>query len=195
MRRTESPANVWAGDPVQELNERLSLMFLAGVGLRENDHTRSIAVQEVASSNRTDLALGKEPRRRDRAEPLLHDLAIVMGLAEESLPTPATAEQEGSEWRTPVCRSIRSQEKVQVVACRLRIAEVELHGLAFLNDVSDRDGSGLLIRSDEVPNKEVASLEMTPMLIDHDSQVQRAVGIAALGSSQRLEDVLEPFQG
>jgi len=195
LRRTGFPANVWAGDPVQELNERLSLMFLAGVGLRENDHTRSIAVQEVASSNRTDLALGKEPRRRDRAEPLLHDPAIVMGLAEESLPTPATAEQEGPEWRTPVCRSIRSQEKVQVVACRLRIAEVELHGLAFLNDVSDRDGSGLLIRSDEVPNKEVASLEMTLMLIDHDSQVQRAVGIAALGSSQRLEDVLEPFQG
>jgi hypothetical protein len=72
---------------------------------------------------------------------------------------------------------------------------VELHGLAFLNDVANRDGSGLLIRSDEVPNEEVASLEMTPMLIDHDSQVQRAVGIAALGSSQRLEDVLEPFQG
>ena len=87
-------------------------MFLAGVGLRENDHTRSIAVQEVAPSNRTDLALGKEPRRRDRAKPLLHDPAIVMGLAEESLPTPATAEQEGPEWRTPVCRSIRSQENM-----------------------------------------------------------------------------------
>ena len=70
-----------------------------------------------------------------------------------------------------------------------------MHGLAFLNDVSNRDGSGLLIRSDEVPNEEVASLEMTSMLIDHDSQVQRAVGIATLDSSQRLEDFLEPFQG
>jgi hypothetical protein len=36
---------------------------------------------------------------------------------------------------------------------------------------------------------------MTPMLIDHDSQVHRTVGIVALGSSQRFEDVLEPFQG
>ena len=83
---------------------------------------------------------------------------------------------------TLVLRSIRSQAKVQVVACRLRIAKVELHGLAFLNDVSDRDGSGLLIRSNEVPNEEVAPLEMTPVLIDHDAQMQRAVRIAALGS-------------
>jgi len=177
------------------MNVLPSLMFLAGVRLGENDHTRRVAVQKVTSSDRTDLALGKESSRRNRAEPLLHDPAIVMGLAEESLSTPATAEQEGSEWGTLVFRSILSQEKVQVVARRLRIAKVELHGLAFLNDVSDRDGSGLLIRSDEVSNKEVAPLEMTSVLIDHDAQMQRAVGIAALGSPQGFEDVLEPFQG
>jgi hypothetical protein len=57
---------------------------------------------------------------------------------------------------------------------------VELHGLAFLNDVSDRNGSSLLIRSDQVPDEEVSSLEMAPMLVDHDAQMQRAVGIAAL---------------
>jgi hypothetical protein len=119
----------------------------------------------------------------------------MMGMAEESLPTPATAEQEGPEWGTLVLRSIRSQKKVQIVACRLCIAEMELDSLAFLNDVSDGNSPGLLIRSDEVPNEEVAPLEMTPVLIDHDSQVQGAVGIAALRSSQRLEDVLEPFQG
>jgi hypothetical protein len=152
-------------------------------------------VQKVAPSDRTNLALGKESRRRDAAEPLLHDPAIVMGVAEESLSPPATTEQEGSKGGTRVLRSFRSQKKVKVFACRLRIAKVELHSLAFLNDVSDRDSPGLLIRSDEVPNEEVAPLEMTPMLIDHDAQVQRAVGIAALVSSQRLEDVLEPFQG
>jgi len=177
------------------MNVLPSLMFLAGVRFGENDHTRCVAVQEVAPSDRTDLALGKESRRRDGAEPLLHDLAIVMGLAEESFSTPATAEQEGSEWRTLVLRSIRSQAKVQVVACRLRIAKVELHGLAFLNDVSDRDGSGLLIRSNEIPNEEVAPLEMTPVFIDHDAQMQRAVRIAAVGSPHGFEDVLEAFQG
>ena len=177
------------------MNVLPSLMFPAEVRLGENDYTRRVAMQKVASSDRTDLALGKESSRRDRAEPLLHDAAIVMGQAEESLSTPATAEQEGPEWGVPVFRSIRSQEKVQVVARRLRIAKVELHCLAFLNNVSDRDGAGLLIRADEVPNEEVAPLEMTSVLIDHDAQMQRAVGIAALGSPQGFEDVLEPFQG
>ena len=172
-----------------------SRMFLAGVRLGENDHTRCIAMQEVAPSDRTDLALRKESRRRDRAEPLLHDPAIVMGVAEESLSTPATAEQEGPEWGILCFARSAARRTVQVVACRLRIAKVELHGLAFLNDISDRDGSGLLIRSDEVPNEEVTSLEMTPVLIDHDAQMQRAVRIAALGSSHGFEDVLEPFQG
>ena len=83
-----------------------------GVRLGENDYTRCVAVQVVAPSDRTNLALGKEPRRGDGAEPLLHDPAIAMGLAEESLSTPATAEQKGSEWGTLVRRSIRSQEKV-----------------------------------------------------------------------------------
>ena len=48
---------------------------------------------------------------------------------------------------------------------------MELHGLAFLNNISDRDGSGLLIRPDEVPNEEVAPVEMTPMLIDHNAEM------------------------
>src|SRR5512141_1507174 len=144
-------------------------MLLAGVRLGENDYTRRVAMQKIAASNRTDLALRKEPRGRDGAEPFLHGSAIVMGLAEESLSTPATAEQESSEWRTFVFCSIRSQKHVQIVACRLRIAKVELHGLAFLHDISDRDSSSLLICSNEVPNEEIASLKMTPELIDHDT--------------------------
>lgn len=84
----------------------------------------------------------------------------------------------------PVRCSIRRQEKVQVIACRLCVAEVELDGLAFLHNVPDRDGSGLLIRSDEIPNKEVAPLEMAPMLINHNAKMQCAVRIAAVRPSQ-----------
>jgi len=152
-------------------------------------------MQKIASSDRTDRALRKESRCRDGAKPFLHGLAIVMRLVEESHSTPATAEQESPEWGAVVFRAIRSQKHVQVVACRLCIAKVELHGLAFLNDVSDCNGSGLLIRSDEVPNEEVSPLKMTPVFINHDAQMQRAVRIAALGSSHGFEDVLESFQG
>ena len=89
-----------------------SLMFLVGVWFGENDHTRRIPVQEIAPSDRTDLALGKKSRRRNGPEPLSHDPAIMMGVAEESLSTSATTKQEGPEWRIFVLRSIRSQAKV-----------------------------------------------------------------------------------
>jgi hypothetical protein len=69
-------------------------------------------MQEVAPSDRTDLALGKKSRRRNGPEPLSHDPAIMMGVAEESLSTSATTKQEGPEWRIFVLRSIRSQAKV-----------------------------------------------------------------------------------
>jgi len=72
---------------------------------------------------------------------------------------------------------------------------VELDGLAFLHNVPDRNGSGLLIRSDEIPNKEVAPLEMAPVLIDHNAKMQCAMRIAAVKPSQRLKDILEPCQG
>ena len=72
---------------------------------------------------------------------------------------------------------------------------MELDSLAFLHNVPDRDRSGLLIRSDKIPNKEVAPLEMASMLIDHNAKMQCAVGIASMGPSQRLEDILQPGQG
>ncbi len=169
-------------------------LVLAGVRFGENDDTCRIAVQEIAPSDRTDLTLGKKSSRRDGAKPLLHHTAIVMRTAEKSLSAPTTAEQERSEWAMFMLRSIRSQAKVQVVTCRLRIAKMKLHSLAFLNHVSDRNGSGLLIRSNEVPNEEVTLLEMTPMLINYDAQMQRAMGITSVGSAKGFEDILEPFE-
>ena len=146
-------------------------MWRTGVRLREDDHTGRVAVQEIASPDRANLSLREKTSRRERPEALLHNSTIVMGLAKEALSTPATTEQEGSERGILVLRSIRSQEKVQVVAGRFCIAEMELHGLAFLNDVSDSDGPGLLIRSDEITNEEVAPLEVTLVLIDDNAKV------------------------
>lgn len=128
-------------------------------------------MQEIASPDRTDLSLCEKSSRRENPEALLHDSTIVMGLAKEALSTPTTTEQEGSERRIPVLCSIRSQEKVQIVAGRFCIAEMKLNGLAFLYHVSDRDGPGLLIRADEVTNEEVAPLEMALVLIDDNTKV------------------------
>ncbi len=94
------------------LREGLSAKVFPRLGLRENDHACRIAVQKIAPTNRTDFALGKKPCGWNWAEALLHDPAIMVGLAEESLTAPATTEQKGPEGRTLVFRAIRSQEKV-----------------------------------------------------------------------------------
>ena len=146
-------------------------MWRRGVRFREDDHASRVAVQEIASPDWANLSLREKTSRGERPEALLHDSTIVMGLAKEALSTPATTEQEGSKRWILVLRAIRSQEKMQVVAGRFGIAEMELHGLAFLNHVSDCDGPGLLIRSNKVTNEEVAPLEMTLVLIDDDAKV------------------------
>jgi hypothetical protein len=113
LLRTETPAEVEPAILFENcLNVLPSLMFYSGIRLGENDHTRRIAMQEVAPTDRTDLALGKKSRRRNGPEPLSHDPAIMMGATEESLSTPATTEQEGPEWGIFVFRSILSQAKV-----------------------------------------------------------------------------------
>jgi hypothetical protein len=93
------------------------LRCLAGVRIGKNNHTRRVTMQKVSTTDRTDLALSKESRSRDGAEPLLHDPAVVMRLAEESLSSPATTEQKGPERRAFVFHSLRSQKNVQIVAC------------------------------------------------------------------------------
>jgi hypothetical protein len=113
LLRIETPADVEPAILFKNcLNVLPSLMFYSGIRLGENDHTRRIAMQEVAPTDRTDLALGKKSRRRNGPEPLSHDPAIMMGVAEESLSTPATTEQEGPEGGIVVFRSILSQAKV-----------------------------------------------------------------------------------
>ena len=53
---------------------------------------------------------------------------------------------------------------------------MELHRLSFLHHVSDRHGSGLLVGPEEVPNEKISPLEMVPVLIDHDAQMEGAMG-------------------
>jgi len=72
---------------------------------------------------------------------------------------------------------------------------VELDGLAFPYNVPNRHGSGLLIRSDQIPDEEVASLEMAPLLIDHNAKMQGVMRIASVRPSQRLKYILESCQG
>ena len=67
-------------------------------------------MQKIAPSNRAKLALREESRCRDGTKPVLHGSAIVMGLVEEPLSTPATAEHKSPERGALVTRAVGCQE-------------------------------------------------------------------------------------
>jgi hypothetical protein len=73
------------------MNVLPSVMF-PGVRLGKNDHTCRVAMQKIAPSDGTELALREESRCRDWAKPFLHGSAIMMGPVKESFSPPATAE-------------------------------------------------------------------------------------------------------
>src|SRR5262249_36811446 len=61
-----------------------------------------IAVKKIFAAHRTDLALCKEARHRNRSDAFLHHPAIVMGMAEQAFASPAAAEQQRTQRRIPV---------------------------------------------------------------------------------------------
>src|ERR1041385_5491098 len=72
---------------------------------------------------------------------------------------------------------------------------MELYGLPFLHNIADRNGSGLLIRSDEIPNEKVAPPEMTGGPIHPDPQMHPQLRLPALRFAKRFKDVLGTRQG
>ena len=71
---------------------------------------------------------------------------------------------------------------------------MKLDGLSLLNDIADGYRSCLLVRPDEIADKKIASLELTPMFVDHDADMQGPVGLSALGRRKRFERILETFE-
>lgn len=170
------------------------MRLLAKVRLRENRYARGIPVEKIPSSDWADFALGEETCHGNPPHPFLYHAAIMVGLAEESFSPSAAAKQEGSQRLVLVLGTVGSEEYLQVFAGRLRVAQMKLEGLTLLNDVTDGDGAGLLVRSDEIAYKEIAPLEAASMFIDDKADMQRPMGISPLRAVQRLECVLEAFE-
>jgi hypothetical protein len=139
-------------------------------------------VQEVSSSDRTDFSLGEEPRDGDIPKPLVDHAAIVMRAAEQSLSAPTTTEEQCAQRRGAVCCTILGEKDLQILARGYAVAKMKLDGLAFLNDVTDRDGASLLVRANQIPNEEVPALEAISVLIDNDPEMERQVCVSPVGA-------------
>lgn len=151
-------------------------------------------MEKIFPSDRADLTLGKEARDGDLSHPFSHDGAVMMGASEEPFSTTAATEEERSQRWMPVLGPVGGKEHVQVVACGFRIAKLKLNRLTFLNQVADRDRPRFLVCSDKIAHEKITALEAAPMLVDGNAEVQRPVGVPALRSFQRFEDILQASQ-
>ncbi len=71
---------------------------------------------------------------------------------------------------------------------------MELHRLAFLHHIADRDGTRGTVGSEQIPNEKISALEPVPMFINGDAEMKRSMGAASIFLSQRLENGLQPLQ-
>ena len=80
-------------------------------------------------------------------------------------------------------RAILGEQDLQVLARGYAVAKLKLNGLAFFNNIADRDCAGLLIRANQVPNEKVSSFKVISVLINDDTEVESQVCISPVSAS------------
>src|SRR5205085_9329503 len=106
-------------------------------------------MHEIASGDRTKLTRREESRDRNFTERTAHRTHVVVRLTEQPLTAPVARKEERAGDRI---ETFRFEHRTQILARRLRIANLELHGLPHLSHVADRDRAGVAVDADEVAN-------------------------------------------
>src|SRR3989441_2183964 len=129
-------------------------------GLREHDEGARVVVKEIPAADGRELAVSEEPDERKLAEVLPDQRHVVVGDAEEPLPTPraveVTAERGAAAAEAP---RQGLERRGEVLARRFRVADLELNGLPHSHALGDGDRSARLVDPDEVAHEEIATLE------------------------------------
>jgi hypothetical protein len=86
------------------------------------------------------------------------------------------------------------EQDLQVLTRGYTVAKLKLDSLALLNDIADRNSAGLLICTNQVPNEKVSSLELIPMLVDDDTEMESQVCVSPVCVLERFEDILESLE-
>src|SRR2546427_9252467 len=124
-------------------------------------------MEEVATADGRELAVPEEAGEREGAQVLPNQRDVVVGNTVQSLPTPGAVEVATERWAPPV-ESARhtGQRELEILARRIRVAELELDGLADAHGVADGDGAGGLVRPDQIAHQEIPALERRFRRID-----------------------------
>ncbi len=83
----------------------------------------------------------------------------------------------------------------EVLVGRDRVADLELDGGAHVDHVADGHGAHLAVDADDVPDDEVASLEVGSRLVDRAAEVQTVRGQRHLLGRKRVKALHQPIEG
>ena len=79
---------------------------------------------------------------------------------------------------------------MEILVRGVRVADLKLHRLSLLNDISDDDGARLLICPNQIANEKVAASELRAMLIHGNTDMERPLGLGTFVRAQLPEDGL-----
>jgi hypothetical protein len=71
---------------------------------------------------------------------------------------------------------------------------MELHRLAFLHHIADRDGARGAVSPEQIPNEKISALEPIPMFIDGDTEMERPMSATLIFLRQGSEEGLQLLQ-
>lgn len=84
---------------------------------------------------------------------------------------------------------------MEILVGGLRIADLELHGLTFLDGIADHDRTGLLVRSDQIADEKVSTGELGALFIHGDPDMEGPLRQGAFIHTELSEDGLQTMQG
>ena len=124
-------------------------------------------------------------RHRSRAAPR-RPTASWSGSANRWVPRPLHVKSSAPAPRHAV------EQAPQVLVGGVRVAHLELHGLADLDLLADRERAGRLVDAEQVADEEVAALEVETVLVDDETDVQPLAHELAVLVARGLNNLLQP---
>ena len=88
----------------------------------------------------------------------------------------------------------RRKQSMKIFIGGLRVADLKLNRLPFLDDITDDDGARLLVRSDEVADEEIPAGKLCPLFIHCNADMQGSLRQRALIGAELSEDRLQTVQ-
>ena len=78
---------------------------------------------------------------------------------------------------------------------RLCIANLELDGLPFLDDIPNDNGSALLVGSDQITNEKISARELRAVLVHGDTDMESPLSLGTFIRVEMFKDRLQTMQG